>query len=228
MIDRERKQQADRERRERIRNGTWKFPKGGDAEASLGLSSKTTLTAQRGTPAAYTPLSPANPGPAPHSIISEPRGAAPLSRATAPAPALSSSRALAVIPTPAPSMHAGRIVKRPRIVGGPEPLPGGWKDPNTSRNNTLAVGPNGAQLAQHARGKRGFATAVRSGRARRRGRKTGGSRSARRTARARQSRDRRYRRDFWNSYSQDRVVTPLPYASVTVGRSLYTGGVWRG
>lgn len=131
MIDRERKQQADRERRERIRNGTWKFPKGGDAEASLGLSSKTALTAQRGSLAAYTPLSPANPGPAPHSIISEPRGAASLSRATAPVPALSSSRALTVIPTPAPSMHAGRIVKRPRIVGGPEPLPGGWKDPNT-------------------------------------------------------------------------------------------------
>ena len=130
MIDRERKQQADRERRERIRNGTWKFPKGGDAEASLGLSSKTTLTAQRGSPAAYTPLSPANPGPAPRSIIPEPRGAAPLSRAMAPAPAPLSSRALAVIPPPAPSMAAGRLVKRPRIVGGPEPLPGGWKDPN--------------------------------------------------------------------------------------------------
>ena len=130
MIDRERKRQADRERRERIRNGTWKFPKGGDAEASLGLSSKTALMAQRGSPAAYTPLSPANPGPAPHSIISEPRGAASLSRAAAPAPALSSSRALAIIPTPAPSMPAGRIVKRPSIVGGPEPLPGGWKDPN--------------------------------------------------------------------------------------------------
>ena len=128
MIDRERKRQADRERRERIRNGTWKFPKGGDAEASLGLSSKTALTAQRGSPAAYMPLSPANPGPAPRSIIPEPRGAAPLSRAMAPAPGPSSSRALAIIPTPAPSLPAGKIVKRPRIIGHPEI--GEWIDPN--------------------------------------------------------------------------------------------------
>ena len=140
MIDRERKRQADRERRERIRNGTWKFPKGGDAEASLGLSSKTALTAQRGSPAAYTPLSPANPGPAPRSIIPEPRGAAPLSRAMAPAPAPSSSRALAIIPTPAPSMPAGRIVKRPphsRSVPSPFRR---WKDPNARRDHAMAVG----------------------------------------------------------------------------------------
>ena len=100
----------------------------------MGLSSKTTLTAQRGSLAAYTPLSPANPGPAPRSIIPEPRSAA------QPSPPGSQSggshtcalilRALAVIPPPAPSMAAGRLVKRPPIVGGPEPLPGGWKDPN--------------------------------------------------------------------------------------------------
>ena len=132
MIDRERKQQADRERRERIRNGTWKFPKGGDAEASLGLSSKTTLTAQRGSLAAYASLSPANPRPAPRFIIPEPRGAAPLSRATVHPPAPSSSRALVVRqppPTPAPSMRAGRLVRRPPIVGHPEI--GEWRDPNT-------------------------------------------------------------------------------------------------
>ena len=151
MIDRERKQQADRERRERIRNGTWKFPKGGDAEASLGLSSKTTLTAQRGSLAAYASLSPANPRPAPRSIIPEPRGAAPLSRATVHPPAPSSSRALAVRqppPTPAPSMRAGRLVKRPPIVGHPEI--GEWRDPNTRRDHAMATASHGAKLGLHA------------------------------------------------------------------------------
>ena len=97
MIDRERKQHADRERRERIRNGTWKFPKGGDADASLGLSSKTTLTAQRGSPSAYMPLSQANPKPAPHSIIPVASTTA-QHRGAAPPPAPSPSRALVVRP----------------------------------------------------------------------------------------------------------------------------------
>ena len=129
MIDRERKRQADRARRALIKTGKWDFPDGGSAErarAALPLDNnparqRAAIPTQK---AAEAPKTYSFPRAAPmRPVISAPP--------SAPRHAPSSSRALAVIlppSPPAPSMTAGRLVKRPPIIGHPEI--GEWKDPN--------------------------------------------------------------------------------------------------
>jgi len=104
MIDRERKRQADRARRARIKAGTWEFPNGGAADfAKAGTSvsaPRDALKSSRG------PTKPAVFAPAPRRVEKYEATSAPCSMPPAPHPvAPAPSRALVAVPAP-PSMTA--------------------------------------------------------------------------------------------------------------------------
>ena len=130
MIDRKRKQQADRERRALIKAGKWDFPDGGSAErARAGLPLDNNPARQRAAIPTQKTAEARKTYSFPRASLISPTFSAPPSAPISPP---SSSRALAVIPTtapPAPTMRAGRLVKRPPIIGHPEI--GEWRDPNT-------------------------------------------------------------------------------------------------